>query len=137
MIKIHDNLMSMILDSLRNNVIIKDKYHLEINYSNSSLSVYKYSENAKFLYKVIQKDTLHKDVVLLNKKDFEKYDYFIVIPSHLDYTVYNYKNLTCRIVFKDTLKVNFNNGFFDMCNGYYSITDDFVEKCEELTSILL
>ena len=134
---IHDNLMSMILDSLRNNVIIKDKYHLEINYSNSSLSAYKYSENAKFLYKVIQKDTLHKDVVLLNKKDFEKYDYFIVIPSHLDYTVYNYKNLTCRIVFKDTLKVNFNNGFFDMCNGYYSITDDFVEKCEELTSILL
>ena len=134
---IHDNLMSMILDSLRNNVIIKDKYHLEINYSNSSLSAYKYSENAKFLYKVIQKDTLHKDVILLNKKDFEKYDYFIVIPFHLDCTVYNYKNLTCRIVFKDTLKVNFNNGFFDMCNGYYSITDDFVEKCEELTSILL
>ena len=134
---IHDNLMSMILDSLRNNVIIKDKYHLEINYSNSSLLAYKYSENAKFSYKVIQKDTLHKDVILLNKKYFEKYDYFIVIPFHLDCTVYNYKNLTCRIVFKDTLKVNFNNGFFDMCNGYYSITDDFVEKCEELTSILL
>ena len=134
---IHDNLMSMILDSLRNNVIIKDKYHLEINYTNSSFSAYKYSENAKFSYKVIQKDTLHKDVVLLNKKDFENYDYFIVIPSHFYCTVYNYKNLTCRIVFKDTLKVNFNNGFFDMCNGYYSITDDFVEKCEELTSILL
>ncbi len=131
-------LLQLIARSIHKNDIIKDKYVLDVDFKNDAISAYKLSEKKKYSYKVITKDAHHLNCVLVNKKDFEKFDYFIILDSILDFSNYGLHNVECKIFFNETMKVNFNNGIFDsFANDCLVITDEFIKNCEESTSILI
>lgn len=136
--KDHTRLLNLIIRSIKTNDIIKDKYVLSADYKNNSISAYKLSEKKKYTYKVVTKDLSHQDCVLINKKDFEKFDYFIIIDDIVNFSMHGLHNVECKIFFVDTMKINFNIGVFDsFANEYIVVCDDFIKHCEESTSIII